>query len=100
MTEAWFSSNSSADFRQQGQWPDVTDERVRAAFSAVPREAFIAPELRQFAGEDAPLPIGQGQTISQPYVVALMVQALALGAGEKILEIGTGRDTRQPSCVR
>lgn len=94
MTAAWFSSDSDpvsrSDFRGKGQWPDVTDERVRAAFAAVPREAFIAPELRQYAGEDAPLPIGQGQTISQPYVVALMVQALALGAGDKVLEIGTG----------
>jgi protein-L-isoaspartate(D-aspartate) O-methyltransferase len=78
------------DFHRKGHWPDVTDERVRAAFATVPREAFIAPELRQFAGDDAPLPIGQGQTISQPYVVALMVQALALGAGDKVLEIGTG----------
>ncbi|MFN8464629.1 MAG: protein-L-isoaspartate(D-aspartate) O-methyltransferase [Caldilineaceae bacterium] len=82
----WFRS----DFRRNDQWPDVTDERVRAAFAAVPREAFIAPELRQYAGDDAPLPIGQGQTISQPYVVALMVQSLALGAGTKVLEIGTG----------
>ena len=80
----------SLDFRRKSHWPDVTDERVRAAFAAVPREAFIAPELRQFAGDDAPLPIGQGQTISQPYVVALMVQALALGEGDKVLEIGTG----------
>lgn len=90
MTEELFSSDFRSDYRKKGQWPDVTDDRVRAAFAAVPREAFIAPELRQHAGEDAPLPIGQGQTISQPYVVALMVQALALGAGDKILEIGTG----------
>jgi protein-L-isoaspartate(D-aspartate) O-methyltransferase len=75
---------------RKSNWPDVTDDRVRAAFAAVPREAFIAPELRQFAGNDAPLPIGQGQTISQPYVVALMVQALALGVDDKVLEIGTG----------
>jgi protein-L-isoaspartate(D-aspartate) O-methyltransferase len=94
VTEEWFNSDfptdSQSDFRGKGQWPDVKDDRVRAAFAAVPREAFIAPELRQYAGEDAPLPIGQGQTISQPYVVALMVQALALGAGDRVLEIGTG----------
>jgi protein-L-isoaspartate(D-aspartate) O-methyltransferase len=71
-------------------WPDVTDNRVREVFATVPRAAFIAPELRHQAGEDAPLPIGQGQTISQPYVVALMVQALGLGSGDKVLEIGTG----------
>jgi protein-L-isoaspartate(D-aspartate) O-methyltransferase len=76
--------------RRKSNWPDVTDERVRAAFVTVPRAAFVDPELRRFAADDAPLPIGQGQTISQPYVVALMVQALALGAGDKVLEIGTG----------
>jgi protein-L-isoaspartate(D-aspartate) O-methyltransferase len=76
--------------RKESNWPDVTDERVRAAFATVPRAAFIPPDLRQYAAEDAPLPIGEGQTISQPYVVALMVQALALGIGDKVLEIGTG----------
>jgi protein-L-isoaspartate(D-aspartate) O-methyltransferase len=76
--------------RKKSNWPDVTDDRVRAAFAAVPRTAFVAPELRQYAAADAPLPIGQGQTISQPYVVALMAQALALGIGDKVLEIGTG----------
>jgi protein-L-isoaspartate(D-aspartate) O-methyltransferase len=78
------------EIRKKGNWPDVTDDRVRAAFATVPRAAFIAPELRRFAGDDAPLPIGDGQTISQPYVVALMVQALGLGVGDKVLEIGTG----------
>jgi protein-L-isoaspartate(D-aspartate) O-methyltransferase len=76
--------------RKESNWPDVTDARVRAAFATVPRAAFIPPDLRQYAAEDAPLPIGEGQTISQPYVVALMVQALALGFGDKVLEIGTG----------
>jgi protein-L-isoaspartate(D-aspartate) O-methyltransferase len=80
----------NAPFGRGSHWPDVTDEGVRAVFAAVPREAFIAPELRHQAFEDAPLPIGQGQTISQPYVVALMVQALGLDSGEKVLEIGTG----------
>jgi protein-L-isoaspartate(D-aspartate) O-methyltransferase len=80
----------SGNLHSKSHWPEVTDDRVRAAFATVPREAFIAPELRRFAREDAPLPIGQGQTISQPYVVALMVQALELGLGEKVLEIGTG----------
>lgn len=78
------------DFPKHNAWPEVTDSRVRAAFAAVPRAAFVAPALRASAGEDAPLPIGEGQTISQPYVVAIMVQALALQPGDKVLEIGAG----------
>lgn len=79
-----------SEFPKRNAWPDVWDERVRAVFAAVPRSAFIAPELRPCAGEDAPLPIGEGQTISQPYVVAVMVQALDLQPDDKVLEIGTG----------
>ena len=56
----------------------------------VPREAFLPHELHEFAYEDAPLPIAAEQTISQPYIVALMIDALALAGGEKVLEIGTG----------
>jgi protein-L-isoaspartate(D-aspartate) O-methyltransferase len=78
------------DFAGRQAWPDVTDERVRAVFAAVPRAAFLAPDLRPCAGEDAPLPIGEGQTISQPYVVAIMVQALHLQPAARVLEIGTG----------
>jgi protein-L-isoaspartate(D-aspartate) O-methyltransferase len=84
------SEPGEAGFPKHKAWPDVTDERVRAAFAAVPRAAFITPQLRPCAGEDAPLPIGEGQTISQPYVVAIMVQALNLQPGAKVLEIGTG----------
>jgi protein-L-isoaspartate(D-aspartate) O-methyltransferase len=84
------SEPGGSDFPKHRAWPDVTDERVRAAFAVVPRAAFIAPELRPCAGEDAPLPIGEGQTISQPYVVAIMVQALNLQTGDKVLEVGTG----------
>jgi protein-L-isoaspartate(D-aspartate) O-methyltransferase len=84
------SEAGGSDFPKHSAWPDVTDARVRAAFAAVPRAAFIASELRPCAGEDAPLPIGEGQTISQPYVVAIMVQALGLEPGVKVLEIGTG----------
>lgn len=69
---------------------DIVDERVLAAFRAVPREAFVPAELLEFAHEDAPLPIGAGQTLSQPYIVALAVQALGLAGGERVLEIGTG----------
>jgi len=56
----------------------------------VPREVFLPPESRHLAYEDIPLPIGEGQTISQPYIVAMMTQALELNGGERVLEVGTG----------
>src|SRR6185436_6336581 len=68
----------------------VRDERVLAAISSVPREAFLSPELAEFAYEDRPLPIEAGQSISQPYIVALMIEALQLRGDEDVLEIGTG----------
>jgi protein-L-isoaspartate(D-aspartate) O-methyltransferase len=68
----------------------ITDPRVLAAMSDVPREAFVPEELRSLAYDDRPLPIGFEQTISQPYIVAFMTQALALDGHEKVLEIGTG----------
>ncbi len=60
------------------------------ALRSVPREAFLPPELREFAYEDSPLPIPEGQTISQPYIVALMTAALELRRGDRVLEVGTG----------
>lgn len=71
-------------------WPEITDARVRVAFTRVPRAAFVPEELRSWAHQDAPLPIGEGQTISQPFVVALMTQALHPAPGARILEVGTG----------
>ncbi len=68
----------------------IRDERVLEAIARVPRERFVPPEWRDEAYADHPLPIGEGQTISQPYIVALMTQALDLEPGEKVLEIGTG----------
>jgi protein-L-isoaspartate(D-aspartate) O-methyltransferase len=68
----------------------ISDPRVLDAFRAVPRERFLPPELAEFAYRDTPLPIGGGQTISQPYVVAVTAEALALRGGERVLEIGTG----------
>ncbi len=68
----------------------IHDERVLAAMRDVPREAFIAGELAEFAYEDAPLPIEAAQTISQPYIVAVMTAALELRPHERALEVGTG----------
>ena len=68
----------------------VRDPAVLEAMRRVPREAFLPPELEEFAHVDSPLPIEQGQTISQPYIVALMTAALQLGPGDRVLEIGTG----------
>jgi protein-L-isoaspartate(D-aspartate) O-methyltransferase len=68
----------------------VQDERVLAAMARVPRHEFAPVPYRDQAYEDHPLPIGEGQTISQPYIVALMLQALALTPADRVLEVGTG----------
>jgi len=68
----------------------VRSEPVARAMREVPREAFMKEELREFAYSDSPLPIGEGQTISQPYIVAYMAEALELEGGERVLEVGTG----------
>lgn len=68
----------------------VQDARVLEAMRAVPREAFVPEHLRDDAYGDRPLPIGEGQTISQPYMVAAMIEAMRLRGGETVLEIGTG----------
>ncbi len=69
---------------------EVKDERVLQAMSQVPREEFVPPDLATYAYENRPLPIGYGQTISQPLMVAIMTSALSLQGNEKVLEIGTG----------
>lgn len=69
---------------------DIRDERVLRAMGKVPRELFVPESGRSAAYEDRPLPIGLGQTISQPYIVALMTEALELSGTEKVLEVGTG----------
>lgn len=74
------------DIRARG----VKDEKVLGAMLTIPRHLFVDPSLQEKAYNDHPLPIGEGQTISQPYVVALMTEAVALQGGEKVLEIGTG----------
>jgi protein-L-isoaspartate(D-aspartate) O-methyltransferase len=68
----------------------VTDPVILAAFAAVPRERFVAAQYRHLAYRDGPLPTEAGQTISQPYVVALMLSALRLRPTDRVLEIGTG----------
>ncbi|MFP4035915.1 MAG: protein-L-isoaspartate(D-aspartate) O-methyltransferase [Desulfobacteraceae bacterium] len=68
----------------------IRDERVLEAMKKVPRHRFVDPDMVGEAYADHPLPIGDGQTISQPYIVALMTEALGLTGGEKTLEIGTG----------
>lgn len=68
----------------------VHSKKILTALQKVPREAFLPERLQEFAYEDAPLPIAAGQTISQPYIVALMTEALTLGGGESVLEIGAG----------
>ena len=64
--------------------------QVQHAMRAVPREAFVPQHLREFAYDDTPLPIEEGQTISQPYIVALMIEAAEVKSGDRVLEIGTG----------
>ena len=68
----------------------IADERVLDAISRVPRHEFAPANYRDQAYEDHPLPIGEGQTISQPYIVALMLEALALSPADRVLEVGTG----------
>ena len=68
----------------------ITDDRVLSVFLNIPRHEFVIPELRRSAYEDHPLPIGSGQTISQPYMVALMTELLEVSDKMKVLELGTG----------
>ena len=69
---------------------EIKDERVLAAMGSVPRERFVPSESQHFAYEDKPLPIGFDQTISQPFIIALMTETLELTGSEKVLEVGTG----------
>ncbi|MCX7027750.1 MAG: protein-L-isoaspartate(D-aspartate) O-methyltransferase [Spirochaetes bacterium] len=68
----------------------IVDQRVLEAMHFLPRDRFVPEELRRFAYEDGPLPIGWGQTISQPFIVAYTLETLHLVGGERVLEIGTG----------
>lgn len=68
----------------------ITDQAVLQAMATVPRHLFVPEELRDYAYEDRALPLAEGQTVSQPFIVALMAEALALQSHERVLEIGTG----------
>ena len=68
----------------------VRDRDVLEAMRRVPREAFVEPGFEEFAYEDSPLPIGENQTISQPYIVALMIEAAEVKPGDHVLEVGAG----------
>ncbi len=69
---------------------DIADTSVLQTMAEIPRHEFVPPNLKDMAYQDRPLPIGEGQTISQPYIVAYMTQALDLQAGDRVLVIGTG----------
>ncbi len=80
----------AAHSRWPPAWPEITDPLVLDALASVPRREFVPPEYQDQAYEDAPLPIGFNQTISQPFIVALMTQALRLTPESRVLEVGTG----------
>ncbi|MGH6658861.1 MAG: protein-L-isoaspartate(D-aspartate) O-methyltransferase [Sphingomicrobium sp.] len=85
-----FVEAREAMVRRQIEARGIDDPALLAAFRTVPREEFVAPDLALLAYGDHPLPIGLGQTISQPYIVALMIAAADIGKGDKVLEIGAG----------
>ena len=89
-TEDEYAKRRQWMVREQLQGRDIIDERVLAAMLKVPRHEFVSPELRESAYEDNAQPLVLGQTISQPYIVAYMTQALELNGTERVLEIGTG----------
>ena len=76
--------------REQIAGRGIRDRAVLAAMRRVPRDEFVAADLRDRAYEDTPLPIAEGQTISQPYIVAMMLEAAQLQPGDRVLEVGAG----------
>jgi protein-L-isoaspartate(D-aspartate) O-methyltransferase len=90
MEDGMYASEREQMVESQIARRGVRDPRVLEAMRMVPRHCFVTPEYRYLAYTDGPLPIGNGQTISQPYIVALMSELLALRGDEKVLEVGTG----------
>jgi protein-L-isoaspartate(D-aspartate) O-methyltransferase len=90
MNDAELAARRRAMVERQIAARGIADPALLAAFGAVPRHAFVAEALRDEAYDDAPLPIEDGQTISQPYIVALMLQAARLQPGDRMLEVGAG----------
>jgi protein-L-isoaspartate(D-aspartate) O-methyltransferase len=87
---ASYEAERRAMVREQLEGRGIRDPRVLEAMRTVPRDRFVSPRLRRHAYSDGPLPIGQGQTISQPYIVAFMAEALQLRGHERVLEVGSG----------
>lgn len=85
-----FAAEREAMVERQLRRRGIIDERILKAFLEVPREAFVSPDHAHLAYGDHPLPIEAGQTISQPYIVALMIQAAGVKAGSRVLEVGAG----------
>jgi len=88
--EAWFARKRRDMVELQLKARDIKDKKVLEVMGTVPRHLFVDPAVRTETYEDYPLPIAEGQTISQPYIVALMTQGLELKGREKVLEVGTG----------
>jgi len=85
-----FASEREDMVERQLRRRGITEPEILDAFRAVPREAFVGVDVAQHAYGDHPLPIEAGQTISQPYIIALMIQAAAIKAGDRVLEVGAG----------
>ncbi len=90
MADDTFLTDRQRMVREQIASRGILDARLLEALRTVPRHCFIPPDYRYLAYTDGPLPIGEGQTISQPYIVALMTELLALQGDETVLEVGTG----------
>lgn len=89
-TTIGFAAERAAMVERQLKSRGINDERILDAFLQVPREAFVSPEYAHLAYGDHPLPIEAGQTISQPYIVGLMIEAAGIEPGNKVLEVGSG----------
>ena len=90
MTMTDFSREREAMVERQLKRRGITETHILDAFRQMPREEFVSPEQSPHAYGDHPLPIEAGQTISQPYIVALMIQAAAIRPGDRVLEVGAG----------